>query len=139
MTEKSGTILALDVGEVRIGAATANLASRLPQPWGVIEHPQNVADIINSLITEHNIVAIVVGLPRGLDGQETPQTKLVRAFTDKLKQKVHLPFYFQDEALTSVQAEQELNQTKTKYNKGDVDALAATYILSDFLLEHREF
>lgn len=139
MKTESGTILALDVGEVRIGVATANLISRLPQPWGVIEHPQNVADVINSFMAEHNIVTIVVGLPRGLDGQETPQTKLVRAFTDELKQKVHLPFYFQDEALTSVQAEKELKQRKIKYNKGDVDALAATYILSDFLNEHREF
>lgn len=139
MTKKSGTILALDVGEVRIGVAMANLASRLPSPWGVIEHSSNVADIINTLMTEHNIVAIVVGLPRGLDGQDTPQTELVRVFTDEIKQKVHLPFYFQDEALTSVNAEQELKQAKIKYNKGDVDALAATYILSDFVNEHREF
>jgi len=139
MKTGSGTILALDVGEVRIGVAMANLASRLPQPWGVIEHPSNAADIINSLLKEHNIVAVVVGLPRGLDGQETSQTKLVRTFTDKLKPKLHLPFYFQDEALTSVQAEKELKQRKIKYNKGDVDALAATYILSDFLSEHREF
>jgi len=139
MKNKNGVILALDVGEVRIGVATANLVSRLPQPWGVIEHPSNAADIIKSLLKEHNIVAVVVGLPRGLDGQETSQTKLVRAFTDNLKQKIHLPFYLQDEALTSVQAEKELKQRKIKYNKGDVDALAATYILSDFLNEHREF
>jgi len=139
MTNRIGTILALDVGEVRIGVATANLTSRLPQPWGVIEHSNNVSDIINSILAEHKIVAIVVGLPRGLDGQETSQTKLVRAFTDELKQKVRLPFYLQDEALTSVQAEKELEQRKIKYNKGDVDALAATYILSDFLNEHREF
>jgi len=138
MTDKYAVILALDVGEVRIGVASANLITRLPVPWGAIDRSTNPANIINSLISSDNIVAIVVGLPRNMDGQETKQTQAVRAFVNELEKKVHLPFYFQDESLTSVQAEEELKQRKSRYNKGDVDALAATYILSDFLNEHRE-
>lgn len=139
MKNNNGVIIALDVGEVRIGVAMANLTTRMSQPWGVIEHSKNATDIINSLLAEHDIIAVVVGLPRNLEGQETPQTKFVRTFVGELKQKVRLPFYFQDEALTSVQAKKELKQRKARYNKGDVDALAATYILSDFMLEHWEF
>ena len=75
----------------------------------------------------------MVGLPRGLDGQNTAQTALTLAFVEQLKTFVGLPVKLQDEALTSVLAEKELTSCRGSYKKADVDALAATYILDDYL------
>jgi putative holliday junction resolvase len=128
---------ALDVGDKRIGVAIASLVARLPQPYGVINNDDQAASNIKKLIAEQNIEVLVIGLPRGLDGQDTAQTKLVQQFKDNLKKEISIPIYWQDEALTSKQAHQELGQ-KGLYNKEAVDALAATYILSDFFAQHPE-
>jgi len=137
MTDVNSSVMALDVGDRRIGVAIARLTSRLPEPWGVIDRADTTLLAVQELIKQEQTMAIVVGLPRGMDGQETAQTKQVRQFATELK-KIGLPIYLQDEALTSHQAKEELNQRGTGYNKGAIDALAATYILSDFLREHQE-
>ena len=59
-----------------------------------------------------------------------------KEFIKLLKQHVHIPIFTQDETLSSVRAEKELRERKIGYNKESVDALAATYILEDFLREH---
>jgi putative transcription antitermination factor YqgF len=81
---------------------------------------------------------MVVGLPRGLDGQETSQTTYSRQFADELGQHLGqtVKIVLQDEAVTSAKAIAELDAAKKHYAKGDVDALAATYILEDYLREH---
>jgi putative Holliday junction resolvase len=89
-------------------------------------------------VTEQGAVGLVIGLPRGLDGQETAQTRAVREFAEQLKPAVQLPYYWQDEAVTSRQAEEELKSRGKPYQKGDIDALSATYILEDFLRDHPE-
>jgi putative Holliday junction resolvase len=134
----SKTIIGLDVGSARIGVAIATHASHLPSPYGVILHDRSYLDNLLKLFIDQKTDTVVVGLPRSLNGQDTPQTKLVRQFAYRLKQTSHLPVHFQDEALTSQLAEQELRQRKIRYTKAMVDALAATYILSDFLREHQE-
>ena len=78
----------------------------------------------------------MIGLPRGLDGQETAQTMTVRAFGTMLGKALKLPVHWQDEALTSVQAASELEQRGKAYRKADIDSLAAVYILEDYLHEH---
>ena len=75
----------------------------------------------------------MVGLPRGLDGQRTAQTEEVEAFARGLGERFGLPVHMQDEAVTSKQAEAELEARGKPYGKGDIDALAATYILQDWL------
>jgi putative Holliday junction resolvase len=68
-----------------------------------------------------------------LSGQETDQTAAVRSFAAQLKATLQVPLYWQDEALTSKQANVELEAKGKPFAKGDVDALAACYILQDFL------
>ena len=70
-----------------------------------------------------------------MQSQETDQTRTVRDFVRQLQEHTELPVYFQDEAVTSEKAEAELKARKKPYAKGDIDALAATYILVDFLQE----
>jgi putative pre-16S rRNA nuclease len=139
MSAATSSLLALDVGAKRIGVAIAGADVRFARPLTTLEHAPDIFAKITTLVAEHNAVTLVVGLPRGLDGQATPQTQSVEAFVDELRGHIQLPIVWQDEALTSVKAEAELASRKNKqnaYNKADVDALAATYILEDFIAEH---
>jgi putative Holliday junction resolvase len=94
--------------------------------------PQTVEQI-KQLVIEHDARTLVVGLPRGLEGQETAQTAAVREFVALLSQQLSIPLVLQDEAVTSRKAEEELLARGKPYAKGDIDALAATYILDDYL------
>lgn len=131
------TILALDVGAQRIGVAIANVIARIASPLVTIPNNASTTGTIQKLIAEHDVEMLVVGLPRGLDGQETAQTQTVRDFVSSLQQAIgDFPMQFQDEALTSRKAEEELEARGKPYQRGDIDALAATYILDDYLQEN---
>ena len=128
-----GSVLGLDVGQARIGVALARLDVRLPQPQGAIPNDDHTMDAIRRLVAEHDVQQIVVGWPRGLDGQTTGQTKASEAFADDVRQATGIPVALQDEAMTSQKAEAELQSRGKSYAKGDIDALAATYIVEDYL------
>ncbi len=130
----SGTILSLDVGDRRIGVAVASLVARIAAPLTTIERSAESVHIVAALVEEHGAVAVVAGLPRGMDGQETAQTAISRTFAAELQSGLTIPVYLQDEALTSRQAEAELRIRGGRYDKAAVDALAAVYILEDYLL-----
>ena len=134
-TSTVGSIVALDVGEQRIGVASASTIARIAHPLLTLTHTDDIQQQITELLRKEDAVALVVGLPRGLDGQETAQTGYVRAFIDALRPAVAVPVHFQDEAVTSRKAEAELIARKKPYVKGDIDALAAAYILEDYLNE----
>lgn len=134
--DPAGTILALDVGDKRVGVARASLVARLPAPLATLQRGTGFFEQLQQLIAEERAVALVVGLPRGLDGQETGQTKITRSFVDELQEQTDLPVHLQDEALTSRKASKELEANGQPYQRGDIDALAAAYILEDFLAEH---
>ena len=128
------TILALDIGSVRIGVAIATSVSRLPRPLLTLTRSAETVEDIKKLISEQGITDLVVGVPRGLDGQTTEQTRATLTFIEQLED-IGVPIHQQDEAVTSHQAKEELNSRGKPYEKGDIDALAATYILEDFLKE----
>lgn len=129
----SHEILALDVGQVRIGLARASSVVRLAEPLRTLTVSETVYQDIATICTERQVGQLVVGLPRNLNGQETAQTKAVRSFVDGLQAATMLPIAWQDEAVTSRQAEAELERRGKPYQKGDIDALAACYILEDYL------
>ncbi|MDL2341762.1 MAG: Holliday junction resolvase RuvX [Patescibacteria group bacterium] len=133
MLPNPSSILALDVGTVRIGIAIASIMTRLPRPLQTLPNDENFTEQLQQIIDTEAVGTIVIGLPRGLNGQETNQTKLVRDFVVGLNSKIDRPLPFQDEALSSSRAKQELEARGRSYQKGDVDALAATYILEDYL------
>ena len=138
MLSSNNAILALDVGGSRIGVATANVVARIARPLKTLANDDAFAQQLQRCIDQESAAVLVVGLPRGLEGQHTEQTRTVEAFVDSLKKQITLPIYWQDEALTSQKAEAELKQRGGSYAKGDIDALAATYILEDFLRDHPE-
>ena len=125
---KAEEFLGVDVGGARIGLARGNSAARLAEPLKTIDAAKAEAES-KQLIREQGAAGIVVGLPRGLDGSETPQTQAVRDWVGSIKTQISLPFYWQDEALTSQLAE----SSKLKDSKVGADAVAAAIILQDFL------
>jgi putative Holliday junction resolvase len=127
------SIIALDVGEKRIGVARAGTEARLSEPLTVLENNSTIWQKLQALCAEQTVCDVVVGLPRGLDGQETAQTRYARQFGGEAERQLGLTIHFQDEAATSKKAEHELFKRGKDFSKGDIDALAATYILEDFL------
>lgn len=138
MNSHHNSVLALDVGGQRIGVALADLHSRLPAPLTTLRRSDSTFHDIHRLIDEHDAGMLVVGLPRGLDGQHTVQTIAVEEFKANLERTLSIPVYWQDEALTSRMAEEELASRGRPYKKEDIDALSAAYILEDFLRDHPE-
>ena len=132
-TKTKPTILALDVGHVRVGVAKAHSDFRIAQPLTTLPHDDGFWAALEALIAETETGLLVVGLPRNLSGNDTQQTVKVREFAAELEKRTHLPVELQDEALTSQKAEEELSARGKPYQKGDIDALAATYILEDYL------
>ena len=132
----SSSILALDVGEVRIGVARAGSVARIAEPLTTLVNSPEIFHEIARLCQDHQVKLIVVGLPRGLSGQTTRQTASATKFAKELKRHLKINVVLQDEALTSHQAIKELTSLGKKFNKADIDALAATYILDDYLQEH---
>lgn len=126
-------VLALDVGERRVGVAAANTLARLPRAVTTLDRGEGFWDKLDALLLTEAAELLVVGLPRNLDGDDTDQTRLTRAFMEELKQHTDLPIVAQDEALTSHKAKKELDARGKAYKKSDIDALAAVYILEDYL------
>lgn len=124
------SMIALDVGERRIGVAIANMASRLPRPLTTLQNDHTTLAEIKKIVSTESVEQVVVGLPRNLSGDDTDQTRYVREFAQSLE---GISVKFQDEALTSKKAESELRSRGKPYEKSDIDALAATYILEDYL------
>lgn len=129
---ENGDILSFDYGSVRVGVARANLIARLPEPLEAIDAKSGLWTRIDELIAEHRPLRLIVGLPRNMEGRETAQSKEARGFATQLSTKTGLEVVFQDESLTSVEAEQSL-KTRGDFAKGDVDMFAAAAILDDYL------
>jgi len=130
MTKKA--LLALDVGEKRIGVAVADESIKIAIAFDTITVDGNEIQEIARIVTQEEIEVVVVGYPRNQQGEPTQQTAFVEAFAEKL-QDIAPKIVFQDESLTSVKAEEFLKRQKKPYQKSDVDALAASFILQDYL------
>lgn len=125
-------LLALDVGEKRIGMAMADTAVRIAVPFGWLEHTETILTDLAEVLLRHEIDIIVVGYPRNQSGEPTKQTAYVEEFVKTIAElDIDAEIVYQDESLTSVQAEARLG-TRIK-NKGEIDAEAASIILQDYL------
>ena len=127
----SSTILALDIGERKIGIARANTIAKIAEPLVTLANDDQFLSKLKNLIIEHQVERIIVGLPRNLEGQDTKQTSYVKEFIQGLN--LNAEIVFQDEALTSVSAEDLLSSSGKAYNKEDIDAVAASIILDDYI------
>jgi len=134
-----GRFLGIDHGNKRVGLALSDPMKIIAKPFKTLTY-SNSADLMNALkdiIESESVERIVLGLPKGMKGKDTAQTKLVMNFADKLKSQIDIPIQLIDERLSSVSAEKALIQqeVKTGYNKGRIDQTAAAIFLQQYL-EH---
>ncbi|GAB4439521.1 MAG: Holliday junction resolvase RuvX [Chloroflexi bacterium OHK40] len=134
-------LLGLDVGERRIGVALSDASGRLATPLttiGAVPQAQAI-ERIGRLCVEHQVVALVVGLPLTLRGEVGPQAAAVQRFAAQLAEAVGLPVHFFDERLTSAAADQLLREmgVKPEKRKLQLDQVAASIILQDYLDQQR--
>jgi putative Holliday junction resolvase len=136
-------IVGLDVGERRIGVAVSDATGTLATPVSVLRPASLEAGAVQLVSNEvvrlarddEPITAIVVGLPRRLDGSPDAMTPRVEAFAAALGARTGLPIVLQDERLTSREAESRLavREKDWRARKQRLDAAAAAIILQDYL------
>ena len=135
-------VLAIDVGERRIGLAISDASGLLARPLSALtvtgdaDAVERVAREIARLSSEEDGVAtIVVGVPVRLDGSPSAQTAHVAAFIEALKTRTSLPIVTEDERLTSREAESRLAVAERDWRvrKTKLDAASAAIILQDYL------
>jgi putative Holliday junction resolvase len=125
--------MALDIGEKRVGVALANSFARIANPLTTIENTEQLAVNIQQLMNEHDVSVLIAGVPRGLDGQDTAQTAFTIGVIQDLEAKLGQTIVQCDEAGTSHLAESALLRHGKPYEKSDIDAWAARYILEDYM------
>ena len=134
-------IMALDVGDRRIGVAVSDPLGMIAQGLTTIvrdRRPENDVPIFEKLIEEYEVERIVVGWPLEPSGRAGGQARKVEKFIEGLKGSIEIPFELWDERMTSAQAERALLEADTKRAKRKtlIDKVAATVILQSWLDAH---
>lgn len=129
-------IVALDVGDARIGVAVSDASRLIATPVEVIHRVGFGPDVkrVQEICRRYDTTLILSGLPLNLNGIEGPQAAKVRLFCQQLE-KVGLVVYYQDERLTTVTAENALLEQNMHraQRRQTVDKVAAAVILQQYL------
>lgn len=132
--------LGIDYGERRVGLALSDPTGLIAQPHATLKRRRGKRPpvaAVAAVVREHDVVAIVVGLPLGLDGEENDWTREVRSFGDAVGERTSLPVHYVDERMTSVRAERAVRSIglpkRERERKGRIDAAAAALILQAYL------
>lgn len=127
-------IMALDVGTKRIGIALSDYLQIIATAHSTIprEPEAKAIEIITQLAKENRVEKIVVGIPINMDGSQGFQAQNCINFAQKI---FGFDIIFEDERLTSEEAEQRLRSRKIDFrkNKGLVDMESACVILEQYL------
>ncbi len=125
------TILAIDYGLARVGLALGDAEAGVVSSRQTIANNPQLIENLTLLCSDNQVSKIILGLPRGLDSQETRQTKVTREFAEELK-ALNIPIELRDEAGTSQLAKERLGKNPPKEL---VDAESAAIILEEYLHE----
>lgn len=130
-------VLALDVGEKRIGLAVSDalgLTSLALETYHRVRVRDDVAHI-GRLAATHQAALVLLGLPLNLDGSEGPQADYVRDFGRRLESRAGLRVAYWDERLSSVEASAILaaQPHRGRREKGDIDRVSAALLLQEYL------
>lgn len=135
-------IMGIDYGDKRIGIALTDLMQIIASPYEVYKTVDEKTDIeyICNLIKSQQVNIVVIGLPLNIDGSEGERARKTRMFALKISEIVNVDIVFQDERLTSVEADDILNNAKIKprERKNLIDKLSACIILENYLNERRD-
>lgn len=135
-------IMAIDYGDARTGVAVSDLTGMMAGYTTVIqEHKrENVIAELLCLVKSHQAEELVVGLPRNMDGTEGARAQLCRTFAAELESASGLPVVLWDERRSTVEAHAILHQNgkRMKEHRKNVDAVAASLILENYLMRKRQ-
>ena len=130
-------IMALDIGEKRVGIAVSDPDERVASPLVVLPaaEVQACAKSFQRVLEDWEPELLLCGLPTTLAGEEGPQAVRVRAFAQDVSARVGLPLEFADERLSSSQAKRSLREKglSEKAMRGKVDMIAASLFLQAWL------
>lgn len=139
---KRERLMALDVGERRIGVAISDETGTIASPLVTVARGRNDLAEIERLADTWQIARLVVGMPTGLSGREGPQAASVRAFAATLAELLgpEPVVDFADERLTTVIAERSMQETgvRRERRRERIDAVAASVILQGYLDSGRQ-
>ncbi len=128
-------VLGFDFGEKRIGVATGQTITQSANPLTTLNAINNKPDwqAIEELIQQWKPDALIVGLPYYLDGSKSDLTRRAEKFCRQLEGRFHLPVFTHNEALSSFEAEQFLQDKKNQHDKQEIDKIAAAIIVRSWL------
>ena len=132
-----GAVAGLDLGTKTIGVAISDVMRGVATPTLTIRREKFTqdAEALLKLRAARQVVGIVIGLPRNMDGSEGPRAQSTRAFIRNLEKLTALPVLFWDERLSTVAAERALLEADTsrKRRAEVIDHVAAGFILQGAL------
>lgn len=136
-------IMGLDVGSKTVGVAVSDQLGWTAQGVEIIkideDQEQFGLERVAQLVAKYEVTAFVLGLPKNMNNTLGPRVEASRAYGERLKEKFGLPIDYQDERLTTVEAERMLVEqadTSRKKRKKVIDKLAASLILQNYLDRH---
>jgi|SRR5579883_1269340 len=140
-------LLAFDVGTRRIGIAHGDTVSGAAAPEGHLPATDGVPrwEDVDDLLERWRPDRLIVGLPYNVDGSESPQTRVARAFAATLATRYRVPVTLVDERYSSLEAGERLRESRRqglkrrRVSRGDVDAAAACIILERWLANPHQF
>ncbi len=134
-----GRLLAIDYGARRVGLALSDPLKMIASPYRTIINKNTTILIeeIERIIAAEDVELTIIGLPLGMAGQKTEQTKKVEKFVDKLTDR-GIIIKYEDERWSSVAAKRSMKEQNIKsgYNKDLVDQTAAAIFLQQYLDRH---
>jgi len=130
-------LLGLDVGTKTIGLALSDVTRSIATPYDTVRRTKFTADakVIQEAVKEHQVGALVIGLPINLDGSEGPRAQSTRAFTRNLAARIEVTMIVWDERLSTAAVERHLIDAgaSRKRRAQVIDRMAAAYILQGAL------
>ena len=133
-------VMGLDVGSKTVGVAISDPLGFTAQGVEIIKINEEAKefgfDRLGELVKEYQVDKFVVGLPKNMNNTEGPRVEASKAYGDKIKEIFTLPVDYQDERLTTVQAERMLVEqadVSRGKRKKVIDKLAAQLILQNYL------
>ncbi|HLQ32677.1 MAG TPA: Holliday junction resolvase RuvX [Chloroflexota bacterium] len=135
-----GRLMGLDLGEKRIGVAVTDVQQTMAFPERVLERRSAKADrqALAALVGELEIDRVIIGLPLSMEGEFGPNAERARSFGQYLARALRVPVDYQDERLTTVEAEERLRASglSPAERRQRIDAAAAAIILEDYMRDH---
>lgn len=130
-------LLALDLGERRIGIAISDDMGIIASPLETVDLRKSSIERVAELAANHNVHGIVAGLPKTMKGEEGYQAREARSMAKEIEEIVEVPVLLWDERLTSSIADQIIGPKRKKSaRKEQRDAVAAAVLLQSYLDAH---